>query len=398
MKDRCVYLGFSPDEEYMQDLYIKDARPSVQTVQYGKRLIKALGYNFDVSNISTPPIQDYPFCQRIFIFKLNWNRSGFIPFVNILGFKQVFRFIFSLFFLIKEVVVKNTKVVVVHGVHLPFLVSTYLASFLGLKTILVATDPPGVPLSSDNYIRRNLKIIDRILIDFFMSKFDAAVVPSDDYVQDFGFKDNIPYFVIPGIVDFESGYFSYSVNGLEDSIYSFDKNKKHIGYSGSVYENNGLDVLVDSVTHFDDGMILHIIGNGEYLDSLRVRAGSNKKIIFHGFKTGEEFNYLMDNMDVLINVRPVDMEFTKYSFPSKLFEYILRDKVVVSSKLKTIPQEIEGCFEYFEKLESNYISNKLIEICSNLENFKNIKNKELVMQYFSLDAVSKKFSNLMSKL
>ena len=55
---------------------------------------------------------------------------------------------------------------------------------------------------------------------------------------------------------------------------------------------------------------------------------------------------------ILVNFRSPDAELTKYSFPSKILEYIASGSLVLSTPLGGIPQEY---FNYIEKVD---ISNK----------------------------------------
>ena len=102
MKQNIFYLGFCPSVDLMDDLYRLDSRPSVQTVKYAKKIISILERGGTVVNISTAPIQDYPKCKKLFIFTDGdyVEKKIFIPFINVLGLKQCFRFLFSLYYLI----------------------------------------------------------------------------------------------------------------------------------------------------------------------------------------------------------------------------------------------------------------------------------------------------------
>ena len=50
---------------------------------------------------------------------------------------------------------------------------------------------------------------------------------------------------------------------------------------------------------------------------------------------------------VLVNPRPADEEYTKYSFPSKNLEYMLWNKPVAVFKLSGIPDEYDDVLIYF---------------------------------------------------
>lgn len=399
MKKKCIYLGFSPDEILMKKLYQLDSRPSIQTVTYGLKFICLLREIFNVTNISTAPIQDYPHCKKIVVVHSNDEANKFIPFINLLFFKQISRFLGSLFYLLNGVFVKKIEYVFIHGVHFPFLLSGFIARFFGAKIIIVATDPPGVVVSTDGIIRRFLKRIDYFLILKLMSKASGIIAPSFNYVKDYGFINNIPFMLLPGIISNEKNLICNDFKNTE-RYFKFDTDCYNICYSGSVYINNGLENLIEAFNVLPNNCKLHIIGNGELLPILMMKYKGCDKIIFHGFKVGEEFDYLMSNMDVLVNARVVDLSFTNYSFPSKLFEYTLYNKIVITSKLNTIPDEISDCFEYFDLLTPEGIASKIKEIISNYDFFnkKTVINKNKIESNYSNNALKTKLLTLMSEI
>ena len=79
-------------------------------------------------------------------------------------------------------------------------------------------------------------------------------------------------------------------------------------------------------------------------------ADKNNKIRFYGFLSSrDELRELQEKATMLINMRDPKEEASKFCFPSKLFEYMLTGKPVLSLKLMGIPQEY---FQYLVNVDS----------------------------------------------
>ena len=66
---------------------------------------------------------------------------------------------------------------------------------------------------------------------------------------------------------------------------------------------------------------------------------NNEKIKYFGVIDFESILLRQKNTDLLINPRPSIDEYTKYSFPSKIMEYMASGTPVLTTKLSGIPME-----------------------------------------------------------
>lgn len=393
MSNCNIYLGFTPSDKLMGTLYELDSRPAVQTVNYGRKVLSVIENQGDVVNISSAPIQDFPYCKKWFVFsdKNMGVHDVFVPFINVLGLKQLFRFIGSLFILLLGKNDKKGSVIFLHGVHLPFVLSAVLSKFLGYKVVLYATDPPGVILSSDGKLRRALKLVDKSIINFLLRRIDGVVVPSQDFIKSYKFKNEIPFEVVPGIMDEDTS------TSYKDSDFS---KKDHISvcYSGSVYKNNGIENLISSSEFLPSNVYIHILGGGEDIGIIKDLSDKYDNVSVHGFKSGDEYKKIIESMDILVNVRPPAQDFTRYSFPSKLFEYLKLKKPIITTRLPSIPDEIEGSFNYFYSTNPKDIADEICGVirrneCKSIE-----ENFNCAYAHYSIDGVSLKIKRLMRKI
>ena len=88
----------------------------------------------------------------------------------------------------------------------------------------------------------------------------------------------------------------------------------------------------------------------------------DKRIKFFNFVSHEEIFNLEKKVSLLINTRDPQLEYTKYSFPSKTFEYMASGTPFLSTKLECYTEEYEN-YIYFIKDNNPYtIANKINEI------------------------------------
>lgn len=130
--------------------------------------------------------------------------------------------------------------------------------------------------------------------------------------------------------------------------------EKIIMYAGGVSKKNG-------VAHLTEGFIkadipdaqLHIYGSGDYASELDKISKLHSNIKFLGVVPNEIVVAKQKEAFLLVNPRPSDQEFTKYSFPSKNMEYMASGTAALFTKLPCIPEE------YYDK--SFYIDDESVE-------------------------------------
>ena len=70
----------------------------------------------------------------------------------------------------------------------------------------------------------------------------------------------------------------------------------------------------------------------------------------------------MSNADLLVNLRDSRIEYTKLSFPSKMFDYMASGTPVLTTKLDGIPIEYYDYVFSIDSYSSSSIADKIREI------------------------------------
>lgn len=113
---------------------------------------------------------------------------------------------------------------------------------------------------------------------------------------------------------------------------------RDIVYTGKLNEKFGILHLLDAFRQIPDPRCrLVLCGRGDCDDAAAQAARTDPRILLTGQITPEEARSWQQNAAVLVNPRPNNEEYTKYSFPSKTIEYLMTSNPVAAFLLDGIP-------------------------------------------------------------
>lgn len=342
MNRKIVLLGFYVGDEYF-DRYSKgDPYPQVAAYKLEGRFLDALHVDGNVvTAIASIAVTTYPRNKRICFPAAKvegaWGRGVVIPLVNFPLVKMLSRLsgsIINLFRLRKA----NVDWVCVYAAHTPNLVAAYIgAKLLGVPYFVYIPDLPvfmdmGVARGK---ITRLLKKIDSWLIDIFISGGAGVFVASKYMVTDSAKWSGKPFLVLEGIAN--------SV-AMPSVAVEADVPKEYIFYAGGLSKAYGIVELVEGFIKANTKFELWLCGRGElelYLSEVSERHPSIKYL---GFLSPREVERVQATAAGLIMNRNPHERYTRYSFPSKLLEYMVSGIPILTTRLDGIPEE------YFEHL------------------------------------------------
>ena len=111
-------------------------------------------------------------------------------------------------------------------------------------------------------------------------------------------------------------------------------------YTGDLNEANGIPVLLRAFRLVGDPSVrLWFLGRGECECAVTGASHDDPRIAWLGFRPNEEVRNLQRIAALLINARPADHEVARYTFPSKLLEYMQSGTPVLTTRLPGIPDE-----------------------------------------------------------
>lgn len=329
-----VLLGFTIDDQKFGEIADQSAVMPTQTHRFAWNLVGALkSAGVAVSLLSVLPVPNYPEYPGIVIRSAAVKQDGVegitLGFLNVLILKHATRFDSCLRAGTRFIKTRQPDVVVVHGVHTPFLAFARLLKRISkLRICLVMTDPPGVVRAGDGILARILKHLDRHLLRVLASGFDGVICLTPALASDFAPK--VPRLVVEGFANPELSLLKTEQNRARDG---FD-----IAYAGGINAEYGVENLVRAFQSIADPRArLTLYGRGPLDTWVLKQCEVDDRISHGGLVPHEDLMPRLGRASILVNPRPGAQGFVPYSFPSKLLEYMALGVPVVTTRLAGLP-------------------------------------------------------------
>ena len=337
------------DSLSLKEAFKTEAIPQVSAINFQMSLLDGFAQNdVNVRILSALPISTYPtnpiFLVRSESFELpNITKNGWVMFsINLPIIKLLTRLVTSILSGISEIrTAAKLDMIIVYSLHTPYLIA---AIFLKLLfQIPVGVFIPDLPLNmagnSEKGVRQVAKKIDNWLLKKLIAMVDIAY-PITDAIPEVWMPSELKYLVVEGIAQ----------NLTKKVLFNFrpknhdmnNTNLKRMLYTGTFTH---IKKFVQWFSLCGDlNMELILIGGGPERIDLEVIALTDKRITIKTFMIGEQLNAEIEAANFLINPRDTEWSGAKFSFPSKLFDYMGRGKPIISTRMGGIPEEYFNCF------------------------------------------------------
>lgn len=143
------------------------------------------------------------------------------------------------------------------------------------------------------------------------------------------YAPNTPYVIVEGGVNLEE----YP----KDPITQVDS--KCLVYSGALTDYSGVKQLVDAMDFVQSDVTLEIYGGGYLEEYIKQKSLQNKKVVFKGSVDNKTMLEIQRNSYILVNPRPTDDPISQVTFPSKMFEYMMSGRPVLTTRLNGLSEE-----------------------------------------------------------
>lgn len=230
-----------------------------------------------------------------------------------------------------------------------------VAQKYGIKVAAIVTDLPTLSTNmkgrKEGRIKKRLLSLYQKIADKDLHLYDAYI-PLTESINEVVNEQGKPYIVVEGFADSKDTKIS-------------DVHENYIMYAGGIYEKYGIKTLVEAFIRINRRDIdLYILGEGPYVDELKKVQKEYDNIKYMGCVSSETAVEYEKRALLLVNPRPINEEFAKYSFPSKTMEYMLSGTAVVSTRLSGIPREYFDYIFSFDGDGVEDIQEKLSDILS----------------------------------
>lgn len=311
-----------------------------QMQKFNSNIITGLGALEPVTALSCLPYEDVP-AERI---DETIDGVRYLCIQNTAG--RLHRF-FNLFRLTTEgmaVIRRNRPRVILCDAYSlsPCLISRLLGTLFRIPVVGIITDLPGMLGAENNALSQSMKRLQ--CFDGYIhltQAMDPVVNPKKK-----------PSMVMEGL------------SAMELPEARKKAEKKIILYTGSLWkELAGIEYLTEGFCQANlPDAELHFYGTGELVPWLEEMSRKNAAVRYMGCVTNEEIVKRQCEAALLVNPRPSQEEFCKYSFPSKTIEYMASGTPVLMTRLPGVPKEYFDHVYSIDHETSDGICRSLTEI------------------------------------
>lgn len=230
---------------------------------------------------------------------------------------------------------EGEKIIICDILNLSISISAlFISKIKGIKIAAIVTDLPNYMnycVQYESIIQKLYKKLYKYFINRTISNYDYYIFLTQ-YMNNLVNKHNKPYIIIEGMVDLNMS----NIDNKLDNKYK----EKIIMYSGALYKKYGVKKMIEAFLKVKDSQArLWLFGDGDLVEVIKKYEEVDKRIKYFGVIPNEEVVREQIKATILINPRPTVEEFTKYSFPSKIMEYMVSGTPVLTTKLAGMPEE-----------------------------------------------------------
>lgn len=324
--------------ERMRDGF--SVKPTMAPFVFETALLKGFHENgAQLQVVSFPAIPAFPKCKHLL-----WGgrretlESGYatqwIPAINIVGIKQLCRRYASGRILKKwlEENAKEEKVVLMYSAYQPIAKSIVtICKKYNTKCYAIIPDLPR-DMFALSHIHPLKKTAARLFVreaEKVQGRFDGYIYLTDAMKE--VINPTAPYVVVEGIAN------------AAEAVKLLPQDKapgKVIMYAGTLHERFGLRNLLEAFTQITiPDAQLWLFGTGDFEKEIREYAIKDGRIHYFGSVSRSEVLQYEKQATLLVNVRSENDAYTRYSFPSKVIEYMLSGTPMLMTKLPGISEE-----------------------------------------------------------
>lgn len=340
---KLFYFGsVCANEVFNETVARSKVKPSASAQSFEYALLRGLSEidGVDITVASAESIATFPGGNRLFLPQRKDALTAkitaqVIPAINLPGIKQCNHARGAEKLLRKwlcENATQQEKCVLVYGLYPDVVMRLQrMCVKYGCRIFAVITDIPATMFTytkSRNLLKRIFGGAYRKRAVAVQDRFDGYVYLTE--AMQAQIAPEKPFVVVEAIADVSV------FDGIESSRKAV---LPAIMYAGALYKKYGVDLILESFEKVETDCELWLFGSGDYEAEICKKMQEDPRIKFFGRVPREEILRKEKEASLLLNIRNAEDEYTKYSFPSKMIEYMLSGTPVLTTKLPGIPDE-----------------------------------------------------------
>ena len=400
---KIFYFGSACDHAvFNQTVARSKVKPSASAQSFETALLQGFTSNqaLDVTVASAESIAMFPGGNRIFLKKRKDKLTerifaDIIPAINLPGIKQK-NHADGAARLFKAWLRKNKedseKCVLIYGFYTkPTERLLKMCRKHKCKIIGIVADIPAVKYTyakRKSVVRKLFSGYDRKKTLALQDQFDGYIYLTEEMHK--AIAPGKPYTVVETIAD----------PTIFDGLGEIQKSEPPaLMYAGALYKKYGVDLILDTFEQLETDCRLWLFGSGDYEEEIQKKAEKNPKIQFFGRVPRGEILKREQQASLLLNLRNPEEEYTKYSFPSKMVEYLLSGTPAFTTSLPGIPEEYEK-YCYMTKEQDCHLIAKEIDQILQDEQFSRIgeRARSFIVEQKNAEVQAKKISDFLQSL
>ena len=340
-----IYAVTTCSDKVYQKLFSQvKVKPAFQSQKYHRLLIEGLAAGAEVDVVANPPVNRSVLQEKVVFLSRETEGGACYRYIPAIRNPAVKAFCVGLGTFFKTLfLIRKDSAVIVDGLNRITALSGMLAARMRGKTCIgIVTDLPDM-LSGGRFSKG---------LANFVIRHCTGYVLLTEAMNDYLNKDKKPYVILEGHSDIT----------MRERIPSMEKklSPRVCFYAGGVSKQYGLGNLVDGFRMANlENAQLHIYGPGDYVEELQKIAVEDSRIFYGGMLLSSQIVEKEMEATLLVNPRPTDEEYVKYSFPSKTMEYMASGTPVLTTVLPGMPKEYHPYVYLLEDETAEGIAKKL---------------------------------------
>ncbi|MEG2061869.1 MAG: glycosyltransferase [Alistipes sp.] len=269
---------------------------------------------------------------------------------------------------------KNESVIICDVLNVSASLGSLLAGKLwNIKVVCIVTDLPDSPgfAAHPTFMQ---KLVSRIN-SAILYRYDAYVLLTET-MNTIVNPHHRPHIVMEGVAEAEPC-----------TEHKIAPKMRKIVYAGSIHEQFGIKRLMlafQLLPHRD--IQLCIYGMGNMSEEMAKYEEADSRLHYYGLVSNDEIKIIEHEAYLLVNPRPTDAAYTRYSFPSKNMEYMASGTPLLTTRLAGIPQEY---YDFIYTLDDESVDG----IYATLNNLLNAPAQELIDKGLAAQTYVLKYKN-----
>lgn len=166
-----------------------------------------------------------------------------------------------------------------------------------------------------------------------------------------------------------------------------DKSKFILLIAGNLTETNGIKMLLDASKQIHDKDIeFWFAGRGNMLDDIKMQAKIDNRIVYKGFLSTDELFYVYSCVNVLLNLRLMPENEGQNLFPSKLLEYLVTGREVITTNFAHVEKEYGEICYVLKENTLECLVDYIQQIKNNKKEIRGNKSQKYMMNTHTWDA------------